>query len=124
VLTAAAGGIDVDAAELAQQLGVPVWCYLGAPDHTAQLPRSLAYRHEQVRARAQRTAVLGSHPIQGRPGRAADLQTKVTRWLLRDSDALIIIAGRVHQTITAAAASARPVITIDPHARTVTIAQH
>lgn len=128
VLTAAAGGIDVDAAELAQQLGVPVWCYLGAPDHTAQLPRSLAYRHEQVRA--QRTAVLGSHPIQGRPGRAADLQTKVTRWLLPDSDALIIIAdrnptaGRVHQTITAAAASARPVITIDPHARTVTIAQH
>lgn len=38
VLTAAAGGIDVDAAELAQQLGVPVWCYLGARPHRAAPP--------------------------------------------------------------------------------------
>ena len=130
VLSAGAGGVDVDAAELAQQTGVPVWCYLTAPDHSAQLPRSLAYRHEQIRVRAQRTAVLGSAPIQGRPGRAADLQTKVTAWLLRDSDALIVVgdrthaAGRVHQALTIAKTSNPPVITVDPIARTVTIAHH
>jgi hypothetical protein len=122
--------VDVDAAELAEQLGVPVWCYLGAPDHTTQLARSLTYRHEQVRARAQRTSVLGSNPIRGRPGRAADLQTKVISWLLRDSDALIVLderhhpAARVHHAITTATATARPVITIDPAACTVTIAEH
>jgi predicted NAD-dependent protein-ADP-ribosyltransferase YbiA (DUF1768 family) len=128
VLTAGTGTVDLGAAELAQQLGVPVWCYLTAPDHTAQLPRSLAYRHEQLRARTQRTAVLASRPIEGRPGRAADLQGKVTAWLLRDSDALVVIGdrnhtvGRAHQGITTAKATGRPVITIDPIARSVTIA--
>ena len=130
VLTGAAGLVDVEGAELAQLLGIPVWVYLPAPDVAAQLPRSVTYRHEQLRARAQRTAVLTSRPIVGRPGRAADLAQKVQTWVLRDSDALIAIrdrsvpTGRAAAAVEAAKTAGQPVITVDPIARAVTIAHH
>lgn len=122
-VTAGAGHIELEAGELAQQLGIPVWVYLTAPDHTTQVPRFLAYRHEQLRARAQRTAVLASRPIAGRPGRYADLQHKVQTWVLRDCDVVIAIGGRStagRATIARAQAKTadQPVITIDPTTRT------
>ena len=122
-VTAGAGQVELDAGELAQQLGIPVRVYLTAPDHTAQVPRFLAYRHEQLRARAQRTAVLAFRPVAGRPGRYADLQQKVQTWILRDCDVVIAIGDRSTpgRATTARAQSKtadQPVITIDPATRT------
>lgn len=122
-VTAGAGQVELEAGELAQQLGMPVWVYLTAPDHTTQVPKFLAYRHEQLRARAQCTAVLASRPIAGRPGRYADLQQKVQSWILRDCNVVIAIGdrsttGRATTACAQAKTADQPVITIDPATRT------